>query len=185
MAWQTALEGRNHVLGHDKVDSRLGLEAVYERFWPDVFRYAFVLAKSREEAEDLASDTFRRALEALDEGRGPKGDVLPWLFTICRRLAIDRHRRRRLIAWLPLAAVADPGDARQEEAFRRSEVWIWFEQLCREVPADQREALFLRFRFDLCDEDAAAVMGTSVGNVRTRVSRGLATLRARPEVMEI
>ncbi len=185
MAWQTVLEGQERVLENEKVESRLGLEAVYHRSWPDVFRYAFVLVRSREEAEDLASDTFKRALEALDEGRGPQGEVLPWLFTICRRLAIDRHRRRRLVAWLPLGAVADPGDDRQEEEFRRSEVWIWFEQLCRTVPADQREALFLRFRFDLCDEDAAAVMGTSVGNVRTRVSRGLATLRARPEVMDI
>jgi RNA polymerase sigma-70 factor (ECF subfamily) len=185
MAMLPVLEVGDRVVDDERVASRDQFQTVYHRTWPDVFSFAFVLTKSREEAEDLASDTYRRALEALGEGRGPRGEVLPWLLTICRRLAIDRHRRRRLIAWLPLEAATDPDDARQEAAFRSSEVWIWFEQLCRVLPPDQREALFLRFRFDLCDEDAAAVMGTSAGNVRTRVSRGLATLRARPEVMDI
>jgi DNA-directed RNA polymerase specialized sigma24 family protein len=52
------------------------------------------------------------------------------------------------------------------------------------LPEAQREALILRGQFDLSDAEAAIVMGTSVGNVRTRVSRGLATLRQKPEVME-
>jgi len=67
---------------------------------------------------------------------------------------------------------------------RRSEVWIWFDQLCRALPEAQREALILRYQFDLSDAEAASVMGISVGSVRTRVSRGLATLRQKPEVME-
>jgi RNA polymerase sigma factor (sigma-70 family) len=185
MAVLQVLEGLSPVVDDERVESRHQFQALYHRAWPDVFSYAFVLVRSRDEAEDLAADAFRRALEALDEGKGPRGDALPWLFTICRRLAIDRHRRRRLIAWLPLEAASDPGDASQEAAFRSSEIWIWFEQLCRVLPPDQREALFLRFRFDLPDEAAAAVMGTSVGNARTRISRGLATLRARPEVVDI
>ena len=89
-----------------------------------------------------------------------------------------------MIGWLPLERAPEPADAAEEAAFRRSEVWIWFEQLCRVLPPEQREALLLRFQFDLCDADAAMVMGTSAENVRTRVSRGLATLRQRPEVMD-
>ena len=97
---------------------------------------------------------------------------------------IDRRRRHRLVSWLQLGSVSEPQDLADEEAFRRSEVWLWFDQLCRALPEQQREALLLRFGFDLSDAAAAKVIGTSVGNVRTRVSRGLATLRGRPEVMD-
>jgi RNA polymerase sigma factor (sigma-70 family) len=157
---------------------------VYRQTWADVFRFAFVLLRHREDAEDVAAETYRRALESWDAGRGPTGEPLPWLFTIARRIVIDRHRRRRLIGWLPLEHAPEPADGDQEAAFQRSEVWVWFDQLCRLLPENQREALLLRFQFDLSDAEAAKVMATSPGNVRTLVSRGLATLKARPEVMQ-
>ena len=176
--------------GHDAVaeiaerESHLEFERVYRATWPDVFRYAWILLRQRQDAEDVAAEAYRRALEAWTAGRGPQGDVLPWLFVIVKRIAIDRQRRHRLVGWLPLRSAPEPEDPGDEEAFRRSEVWLWFDQLCRALPEEQREALLLRFQFDMSDAAAAKVMGTSVGNVRTRVSRGLATLRANPEVME-
>jgi RNA polymerase sigma-70 factor (ECF subfamily) len=163
---------------------RADFRRVYSHTWPDVFRYAWVLVRHREDAEDVASEAFRRAFESWTAGRGPQGDVRPWLFLITRRVAIDRLRRRRLIRWLPLERVPEPETSADEAAFRRSEVWIWFDQLCRAIPADQREALLLRFQFDLSDAEAAKVLGTSVANVRTRVSRGLARLRVRTGGME-
>jgi RNA polymerase sigma factor (sigma-70 family) len=163
---------------------RREFQNIYHQAWSDVFRYAFVLLGHREDAEDVASEAFRRALESWAGGRGPEGEPLPWLFLITRRIVIDRHRRKRLIGWLPLEHAPELADRAEEAAFRRSELWIWFEQLCDVLPAQQREALFLRFQFDLSDADAGKVMGTTPGNVRTLVSRGLATLRQRPEVMD-
>jgi RNA polymerase sigma-70 factor (ECF subfamily) len=177
---------RGHVLtaDDDLALRRREFLGIYHQTWSDVFRYAFVLLRHREDAEDVASEAYRRALESWDSGRGPDGEPLPWLFLITRRIVIDRHRRRRLIGWLPLERVSEPEDHSEEAAFRRSEVWIWFEQLCRVLPDQQREALFLRFQFDLSDAEAGKVMATSAGNVRTLVSRGLAALRQRPEVMD-
>ena len=176
---------RDLVIDEERAAERLEFERIYYRTWPEVFRYALMLLRHREDAEDVAAEAYRRALESWDSGRGPQGDALPWLFLITRRIAIDRVRRRRLIGWLPLERAPEPADTAEEAAFRRSEVWIWFEQLCRALPPGQREALLLRFQFDLDDADAAKVMSTSAANVRTRVSRGLATLRQRPEVMDL
>jgi RNA polymerase sigma factor (sigma-70 family) len=159
-------------------------QQVFRQAWPDVFRYALLLSRHRQDAEDIAADTFRRAFESWADGRGPSGDVMPWLFVIARRVVIDRHRRSLLLGWLPLEHAPEPSDAGEDAAFRSSEVWIWFEQLSRVLPAKQREALILRFQFDFSDSEASKVMGTSVGNVRTLVSRGLATLRVRAEGMD-
>src|SRR5664280_848583 len=98
------------------------------------------MLRHREDAEDVAAEAFRRALESWDSGRGPQGDALPWLFLIARRIVIDRYRRGRLIGWLPLERAPEAADGAEEAAFRRSEVWIWFDQLCRVLPEQQREA---------------------------------------------
>jgi RNA polymerase sigma-70 factor (ECF subfamily) len=175
---------RRLVVDEDRAVERMDFRRVYSETWPDVFRYAWVLLRHREDAEDVASEAFRRAFESWASGHGPQGDVRPWLFLITRRVAIDRLRRKRLIGWLPLERAPEPQLSAGEAAFRRSEIWIWFDQLCRAIPASQREALLLRFQFDLSDADAAKVIGTSAANVRTRVSRGLATLRVRAGGME-
>jgi RNA polymerase sigma-70 factor (ECF subfamily) len=175
---------RRLVVDEEWAVERLNFRRVYCETWPDVFRYAWMLVRHREDAEDVASEAFRRAFESWSAGRGPQGDVRPWLFLITRRVAIDRLRRRRLISWLPLERAPERESSADEAAFQRSEVWIWFDQLCRAIPAKQREALLLRFQFDLSDPEAAMVVGTSAANVRTRVSRGLATLRIRAGGME-
>jgi RNA polymerase sigma-70 factor (ECF subfamily) len=184
MAFAQTLKGRGAVAEITGAESHLEFEGVYRATWPDVFRYAWFLLRQRQDAEDVAAEAYRRALEAWTAGRGPRGEPLPWLFLIVRRIVIDRRRRHRLVGWLPLASVPEPADLADEEAFRCSEVWLWFDQLCQALPEQQREALLLRFQFDLSDAAAAKVIGTSVGNVRTRVSRGLATLRQKPEVMD-
>ncbi|MFI5258014.1 MAG: RNA polymerase sigma factor [Candidatus Limnocylindrales bacterium] len=172
------------VVDEERAAERTDFRRIYSETWSDVFRYAWVLLRHREDAEDVALEAFRRALESWNAGHGPKGDALPWLFLITRRVAIDRLRRRRLIGWLSLERAPEPQISADEAAFRRSEVWIWFEQLCRAIPANQREALLLRFQFDLSDTEAAKITGTSAANVRTRVSRGLVALRVRAGGME-
>ena len=159
-------------------------ERIYRRHWPDVFRYAWLLGRNHHDAEDVASEAFRRSFEAWCAGRGPSGEPLPWLLLITRRIVVDRHRRSRLVRWLSIEKTREPADERESAAFRSAEVWLWFEHLARVLPPNQREALLLRFAFDLADEDAAKVLGTSVGNTRTLVSRGLAALRRHPEVTE-
>jgi DNA-directed RNA polymerase specialized sigma24 family protein len=53
------------------------------------------------------------------------------------------------------------------------------------MSARQHEAIVLRFLFDLDDEQIARIMGLSQAGVRTNVSRGVAALRKRPEVLDL
>jgi len=126
MAFVQVSKGRDAVAEIAGETSHLEFEGVYRATWPDVFRYAWLLLRQRQDAEDVAAEAYRRALEAWDAGRGPRGDALPWLFLIVRRIVIDKRRRHRLVAWLPLGSVPEPAGLAEEEAFRRSEVWLWF-----------------------------------------------------------
>jgi RNA polymerase sigma-70 factor, ECF subfamily len=150
-------------------------EELFERHYEDVFRYSLVLTNSREDAEDVAAETFARAWKAFGEQREPQGPPLPWLFTIARNIATDRWRRlsRRATHLLP----RQDGDVRD-----RVESLLWLESLVRALPPRQREVIALRYHRDLSDREIGRVMGLSESGVRSLVARAIQTLQQHPEV---
>jgi RNA polymerase sigma-70 factor (ECF subfamily) len=168
-----------------QIDDRALPEAFDRLFagtWPRIYTYIWLMLRHREDAEDLAAETFERALRAWGRGRRPTADVIPWLLLTARRLVIDRQRRRRLIAWLPLSSV--PEAAAEDDAMRTSESAIWFETLRSSLSSRQFEALILRYQFDLTDRQIGNVMGLSEPGVRTIAMRALTALRQHPEVLD-
>jgi RNA polymerase sigma-70 factor (ECF subfamily) len=68
------------------------------RHGPAVFGYLVRMNRSREQAEDLFQDTFRRVHEqaATFRGRGSfRGSFRAWLFAIAANLAVDACRKQR------------------------------------------------------------------------------------------
>jgi RNA polymerase sigma factor (sigma-70 family) len=155
-------------------------EDVYVEFWPRLYRYVWLLVRHHEDAEDIAGEAIRRALGAWNDGRGPRGEPLPWLFLIARRVVIERHRRRRIVA-LSFTSVAEP--AGPDDRLQGCESAVWFDQLRDSLTQRQHEAVLLRYLYGLGDDQIAQVMGLSQAGVRTNVSRALAALRQRPEVL--
>jgi RNA polymerase sigma-70 factor (ECF subfamily) len=177
-----------------RLDSDRAFEAMYLASWSRLCRYAWVLVRHHEDAEDVAAEAVRRAYSAWQAGRGPHGDPMPWLFLIARRIVIDRNKRRPLgRPSLPGfgggASAASVGEDRSEDprggdSLGRVEAALWFDQLRVWLSPRQHEAILLRFLFDLDDDQIGRIMGLSPAGVRTNVSRGLAALRKRPEVLE-
>jgi RNA polymerase sigma-70 factor (ECF subfamily) len=155
-------------------------EELFERHYADVFRYALVLTNSRDDAEDVAAETFARAWNAFREQREPVGPPLPWLFTIARNIATDWWRRisRRATHLLPRRG-GDSGDGDPSDGV---ESMLWLESLVRALPPRQREAIALRYHRDLSDREIGRVMGLSESGVRSLVARAIQTLRQHPEV---
>ena len=150
-------------------------EDVYERHLSDVFRYALVLTRDREEANDLTSETFTRALRAWRNGAEPDGSALPWLLAIARNIATDRWRRARRV-------LARPPDPSGPSDTARLEASMWLRSVVAILPARQREVIALRYHRELSDADIGTVMGLSESGVRSLVARAVETLRKHPEV---
>lgn len=150
-------------------------EELFERHYTDVFRYALVLTNSREDAEDVAAETFARAWRAFSQDREPQGPPLPWLFTIARNIATDWWRRLNRRATHVLA--------RRDGVSRDGvESLLWLESLVRALPPRQREVIALRYHRDLSDREIGRLMGLSESGVRSLVARAIQTLRHHPEV---
>jgi RNA polymerase sigma-70 factor (ECF subfamily) len=157
---------------------------LYRQRYRDVFRYALLMLRRVEDAEDVTAEVFQRAYAAWKSGHGPQGQALPWLLLITRRLVIDRIRRRRLLSWLPLGSLHPAREPSQEANTDRTEFWLWFERFARELPQRQREVLILRYQRDLDDDSIGGILGVSASGVRSLVARACATLRRNPEIWQ-
>ncbi len=66
---------------------------IHEMYFPAVYRYAHYRVGDETVAEDLASETFIRLLEAIHAGRGPKSSLRGWLMGTISNLVNDYFRQ--------------------------------------------------------------------------------------------
>ena len=137
-----------------------------------VSRHADPLARfaassgEREEIEELVQDTFVRAFSSLESFRG-ESSFRTWLFTIERRLMLDRRRsEKRSRVTVPV----HPGDAATE--YNALDVLLADEAESRvRVAVDalspmQREVFLLRVEQGMSYKDIAEILGTTDGAAR-------------------
>ena len=76
-----------------------------ERHEAELLRYALSLVRDLPSAEDLVQDAFFKLCK--QEPESLRGRLVPWLFTVVRNQAMDRHRRES--RW-PRAAEAEAAE---------------------------------------------------------------------------
>jgi RNA polymerase sigma-70 factor (ECF subfamily) len=138
-------------------------------------RYARVLTRAGQDADDLVQGALLRAYERCRTFR--KGaDLRVWLMAILHNHFIDQMRASKSSAALEQDwAESNPGFVlpEGEHVVRLRQVLRTFLSL----PSEQREALHLIAIEGLSVADAATVLGTPAGTVMSRVGRARATLR--------
>jgi RNA polymerase sigma-70 factor, ECF subfamily len=156
-----------------KGGSRAALDRFVSETRPDVVKLCRYLG-SPSEADDLAQETYERAIRNLHLFRGD-GPARAWLFSIARRVCADavrRSGRRRRLADR-LAAQA-PSDMHLDGS------WLEVEELLADLDPDRREAFVLTQFLGLSYEEAAQTIGCPIGTVRSRVARARMQLLDRP-----
>ncbi|ARX87074.1 RNA polymerase sigma factor [Streptomyces alboflavus] len=142
----------------------------------DVLRYVAHLSADPQAADDLAQDTFLRALGSLHRFEG-RSSARTWLLSIARRTVVDslRHAAAR-----PRLSDRDDWQAAAEQAQPRGlpgfDDGIALAELLDGIPPERREAFVLTQLLQQPYAEAAAAIGCPVGTVRSRVARARATL---------
>ncbi len=147
-------------------------ETLYRRHAPWIFRVAFRLLRSREDACDVTQDTFLIAFDELNDLREPHA-VRGWLQQMTIRLVHRRFRRRKMRRWLGLyphedARLVDQVDSGSRiEA--RAELRLLDEALDR-VPSAEKIAWVLRQVEGLSLDEVARACSCSLATAKRRIA---------------
>ena len=157
----------------DSLAERRRFDALCGRLRPDLYRFAFWLARDPTVAEDVVQDTLMRAWRsfgALADAAAAK----PWLLTIARREFARRFERKRLetVDIDDPAVAADPalasGEAQEVLEIRAA-------ILALEV--EYREPLVLQVLMGFTTQEIATQLGLTQGAVLTRLFRARQKLK--------
>lgn len=140
-------------------------------------RLARLLTQDRHDAEDLLQTALVRALASWGRARS-SDDIDAYVGRILVNTYLSAVRRRP--PEVPVDVVPQVAEARGG-AWNPIDVVDSRQALVvalRRLPPRQRVTVVLRHYADLSEVETAAILGCSVGTVRSQASRGLATLRA-------
>ena len=142
----------------------------------DVLRYVAYLCADPQAVDDLAQDTFLRALGSLHRFEG-RSSARTWLLSIARRAVIDSYRRAAVRP--RLSDVADwqlAVELAQPQGLPGFDDGVALLDLLAVLPDERREAFLLTQLLGLPYEVAAEFSNGPVGTVRSWVARARATL---------
>lgn len=153
---------------------------VYDTVGPRV--HAFLLRQTRNRIS--ADDLLQQTLLQMHRKRGTYATglpVLPWAFSIARRLYIDELRRRRTDAlWSARGVEEDEhlASSSPHDELASHELLARVESKLARMPKTQRAAFELLKVEGLSQQEAAQALGTTVSAVKLRAFRAYATIRA-------
>ena len=164
-------------------DERLQVEAarqdparfaeLYENNFERVYAYVARRVRTREEAQDLTSEVFHRALAGLPRFEWRGLPFVAWLLGIAAHVLADRWQKA---ARLQEVVTDDLEQIGMEDDVERRAILY---QLVDSLPADQRQVILWRFVGQKSLREMASELGRSEGAIKQLQLRALENLRER------
>jgi RNA polymerase sigma-70 factor, ECF subfamily len=149
---------------HARDDAR----TLFQEHGPAVYRFAAVMLRHHQDAEDVVQETFLKLLEHL-RNQKDTSNLRGWLFTVAAHAARDRQRRR--LRWIPWAPAHDGVIAPPQLADEDGQLKAAREAMHRLAPRDR---LLLALRANgLSYRDIAAASGIRPASVGRLLARAL------------
>lgn len=159
---------------HPILDAQ-GMESFYREQLGLIYRYVYRKVGNRQEAEDLTSSIFLKAVRLMQPEAGPQW-MSHWLLRVARTTIIDYWRAHARATYSSLEVLQEAGwegpadcdpvglDGRPTERVQR---------LLAALSRRDREILTCRFLLGLSTSETAMRLGLTEGNVRTLQHRAL------------
>jgi len=158
---------------------------VYENYFALVYAYVTRRVRTRDVAEDLTAEVFRKALASLPRFKWRGAPFAAWLFRIASNMIADRSKRVAREVSLDEAGATERGsraqigkgaDTSQQKDLEDSERRALLFRLVDELAEDQCRVLLMRFAEEKSIREIAAALGRSEGAVKQLQFRALENL---------
>jgi RNA polymerase sigma-70 factor (ECF subfamily) len=149
-----------------------GFVTLYRKYQAPVYRFSLQASGSRHVAEEVTQEVFLALIRRPHKYQSERGPLLLYLLGIARNLVWKSTSKDRLFAALdedrelPALSLPDLANdlARREQATRVRRAIL-------ALPRKYREVIVLCSFQELSYEEAATVVGSSIGTVRSRMHR--------------
>jgi RNA polymerase sigma-70 factor (ECF subfamily) len=169
-AWQRSKTG-------SPVVSEQSFTQLVEEFQVPIFNLCYRILGNPHEAEDAAQETLVQAYFHYQQ-YDPARSIKTWLFSIAHHKCIDLLRKRRRAVLISVDDFAEsnipavhPSSTSPEEAFHQQEDSRYLQKLLSQIKPKYRNAVLLRYWFDLSYEEIAQITRCSVTAVKSRLFR--------------
>ncbi|TWH45392.1 RNA polymerase sigma factor [Sporomusa sp. KB1] len=160
---------------------KAALDELVTAYWPPIYRLALSKTGSPEDAQEIAQDTFLRALTALPRYKETNATFKTYLSRITLNLIIDYYRKRgRTPHMIDIAQYNEPiidTSTRPDEAVMSAEQRREVSRLLELLPEEQRRVIELRILQGVAIADVARIMGKSSAAIKMLQQRALKKLK--------
>ena len=174
---QTGAQGDAALAGRLSKGERTAAEDLVSRYYERIYLFMRAVGHNRQTSEDLTQETFLRAwyhIGQLRDGKALNG----WLFRIASNVSKLHHRRHRDRPTVGLEAIEPQagGVDGSSRAGDREQMGRLHEAVAK-LPWKLKQAIVLHYMEQLTISEAAEAAGIRPGTLKSRLNRGLATLR--------
>src|SRR5712692_5997100 len=159
-------------------------DRIYDEYKTPIYNYVYHLVGDREQADDIAQDTFLKAFRAL-----PKMDaslkLSAWLYRIATNTAYDALRRRQLATWLPLCELeSEPADVESADPQTTYGTTELVRAALHRMPQQYRAALLLYTQEGFSYSEIAQALNIAESGVKMYISRARQSFREHYRALE-
>lgn len=153
---------------------------LYDMLSPRVFGLILRVLVDRSQSEEVLQEVFLEVWQSASKFAPKKGQGRSWVLTIAHRRAVDRVRSSQASADRDVRAGFRDLEAPRDDVAESVEMRIEGRRVAEavaELPEAQREAITLAYYGGYSQSEIAALVGSPLGTVKTRMRDGLSRLR--------
>lgn len=153
-------------------------QVLFQQYKNLVFKSAYLITGSREEAEDILQEVFVAVWEFRHTYNPDKGKLTTWLHKITVNKCLESKRRKR-VHFVPLEGIDTTETRFTDEILVSKQEYERLIEAMNSLDTKHRAVLVLRYFSDLSYEEIAQTVGIPLGTVKSRIYHGLKLLRGK------
>ena len=155
--------------------------ALFDRHKNLVFKTAYLLLGSPNDAEDALQEVFIKVHKSLSDFQPSKGAFTTWLHRITLNHCLNSRRKQRLVTLsldeVSATSLADHSPSPEDQLGGEAAI----QQALRQLSEKQRVVVILRYYWDLPYAEISQILDIPLGTVKSRLNLALKTLHRELE----
>lgn len=162
-------------------------EALFRQYERLVFKTAYLMTGSKEEAEDVLQEVFMSVWKSRHTFNPTRGKITTWLHRIIINHCSRKHHKKRAVTISLEDKVYDLPETKSHQPEEILVTRLEYDRLLEamnSLDSKHRSVLVLRYFNDLSYGEIAQVVGIPLGTVKSRINHALKSLRQQLSIQQ-